>query len=433
VRAKAPALLDPGVALPTLLRLSHDEAPMVRAAALDPIEAVVAEDTRALRALLTNGDLTPAERVAAYTFLLRDPTPDSQRLWSEARADPAEPPEVRAHLDALGVLFGEPPSLPAPAPAPAQPADASPPPQSTPTPAAPVERRALGPRGVEVAPLVISGANGVPAFALADAVAAGADTLFWEPRYLELTRFLRRRPELQVVCGTYHADRAGIRRDVETALRRLRRETLDVFLVFWVRSPARLSDEVFETLRELQAEGKLRTFGFSTHHRDLAVEALERRAWEVVMTRHNAAHVGAEQRLFPAARARGTGLLTFSAVCYGRMLRHPPGVDSSGGLPDAADCYRYSLSQPGVSGVLCAPRRPGELAHDLEVLARPGLDAAAQAALRAHGQRVYAYSRRFNRLLRQARDPLPLSEALADLFEDDVPLAASERERGDAP
>ena len=99
--------------------------------------------------------------------------------------------------------------------------------------------------------------------------------------------------------------------------------------------------------------------------------------WPVVMTRHNAAHRGAAEAVFPAAQAQGCGLITFSNLCYGRMLQ--PGVS-------AADCYRYSLSFDGVSATLSAPSTLDQLQQTLTVLD----DLSLPVERRAHLERVGA-------------------------------------------
>ena len=181
-----------------------------------------------------------------------------------------------------------------------------------------------------------------------------------------------------------------------------------------MRSPGRLDDESYEALEALRAEGRIRAFGFSTHLRDVAVEALKRRPWPVIMTRHSAAHPGAEQAFLPEAQARGTGVLTFTATCYGRLLRRVPEEPEGLALPTAVDCYRYSLSQPGVSACLSAPRSHKELGENLAVLSRPRLEPEALEALRAHGERVRAWNRRFDTLVRRA--PGGSREALQHLL-----------------
>jgi aryl-alcohol dehydrogenase-like predicted oxidoreductase len=245
-----------------------------------------------------------------------------------------------------------------------------------------------------VAPLVLSGANEPPSSALAAAHRAGVDIYFWEPRYRTLSRFLSRHRDLRVIAGTYHAEPAQIELDVDRALRCLRRDVVDVFLLFWTRSPARVDHDAFATLDRLRTTGKVRAIGFSTHHRDLARAALERDPWDVVMIRHSAAHPGIETELLPTARERGCAIVTFSALCYGRMLAGPS-------APSAAECYRYSLSQPGVTCCASAPRNRRELVENLDVLREPTLPAERLAELREHGLAVRAESQRFNALLRQ--------------------------------
>ena len=254
--------------------------------------------------------------------------------------------------------------------------------------------RAFGRAGFAIAPLVISGAYDLSPSSLAVAADAGIDAFFWEPGYHALTRFLRRRPGLRVIAGSYHADASSIEADVDSALRRLRRDTLDAFLLFWSRSPARVDAAAFAALDRIRCAGKVRAIGFSTHHRELARDALAISPWDVVMIRHSAAHPGIETELLPAARAHGTAILTFSTLCYGRMTSGPD-------APSAADCIRYSLSQPGVTAAINAPRRYRDLVERLEACREPALPDERIAALRAHGVRVRAESQRFNTLMRQ--------------------------------
>jgi hypothetical protein len=142
------------------------------------------------------------------------------------------------------------------------------------------------------------------------------------------------------------------------------------------------------------------------------------------MTRHSAAHPGAEGTFLPEARARGTGVLTFTATCYGRLLQPAPGTPPDSPLPTAVDCYRYSLSQPGVSASLTAPRSRRELLHNLDVLSRPYMEPDALPAMRVHGERVRARSRQLDALVRRA--PGGPRDALLALMEEDGPPDAGD-------
>lgn len=413
VRARVAELLNPlhRDELRALLRLSGDTAPMARAAAAAVLEATTDLDER-IALLIDDRDSDDVVRKSAFTWLVRRGDDVAFQHLINALERGAERPEVAEHLQALSLVF------------PDQSFDKAPHVQHHRPIAAVVENapmrprrsdnhraasiRTLGQTGLGLSPLVLSGAHGLPAAACAEAYDAGVRGFFWEPRYRELSRFLRSRRLVRdsfvVVAGTYYAGAEGIRADVERTLKQLRFDFIDVFLLFWVRSSERVSMDDFGVLDALRSEGKIKTFGFSSHDRTICMDALTRAPWPVVMTRHSAAHPGAEEKLFPLAMAKNTGILTFTATCYGRLLRPTNELDASQtvALPTAADCYRYSLSQPGVSASLTAPRNRDELLENLEVLDGEKLDTENRKAIRAHGVAVRAENRRFDTLVRHA-------------------------------
>jgi HEAT repeat protein len=258
----------------------------------------------------------------------------------------------------------------------------------------PASARPLGATGLLVSPLGISGRHGLPGEGFGMALDAGVNLFFWEPGYRTQTRFWQRLPasvkeRLVVVAGTFAAEPRAVRRDLEQALQELRVERLGVFLLSWVRSARRLSEEVMAVLERARAAGLTQALGLSTHHRALALDAV-RDGWDVIMVRHSLAHRGAEDKLFPLVARSHTGVLTFSNLCYGLLLR-----GHGGPAPQAADCYRYSLSQPGVSACLSAPRDLSQLRHNLTVLSAPVLDPEAVRALLPTGRRCGERSRAF--------------------------------------
>lgn len=440
--------------LVTLLGLSRDSEESVRAAAADGLgDASVAPRLRRLLHGSPHTDtraagvaLSPEGRAAAYAWIALHEGEAATDLLLAAGCDPDEPAAVRAILPSLRFLAqggqGELGELPSDAPDLSTPTrDAAVPPGGVST----IIRRPLGRTGITVAPLGLSGAYDPPLSALHQARGAGVNLFFWEPSYLRLTRFLRRhntgspaaRSGVVIVAGSFEADRVGIERDVARALRRLRTSYLDVLLLLWVRSPERLSQEALDCLRDLKRRGTIRAFGFSTHHRELAASVVPTGDWDVVMLRHSAAHPGAEDRLLPLCAKHGVGVITFSALSYGRLLRAQPAETSEassddsrhenpevlGPLPTAAECYRYTLSQPGVAACWSAPRSYGELLENLSVLHNPQLAEDDCERLRRHGRLVRAEDRRFFALLRHGHDGSP--ETLAKLTPPADPLAAA--------
>jgi hypothetical protein len=343
---------------PLLPRLQADPHPRVRAAALTPDRAAD---------LVRHPDRESSWRVLAHAARLA-----KVPLWKIA----PDPPWRAAPVAA-------------PAMEPLQPVRIAPP-----------NARPLGPGRIAVAPLGISGHYGLPVGGFVRAVAAGVNLLFWEPNYGTLTAFAARLPssqrrELHFLSGTFEADGARLRRDAERALRLLGIERLAVYLVFWVQSWTRVTDDVREALERLKGEGKVAAFGLSTHSRPLALEAIDA-GWDPVMVRHSAAHRGAEAEVFPRALARGSSLLTFSNTCYGRLLQPRPGLSP----PTAADCYRYTLEQPAVAACFSAPATLEQLEEDLAALRDPVLPEERRAALLAQGAALYEDETIFRRLVR---------------------------------
>lgn len=388
------ATLDSADTLRAALAASNDRAEAVRRAVRGALEATEGLDARLDALLATTRD--PAVVVPALTWRLRgdDAATRLVQAWHDATGPEAAP--LRQHLATVALTLDDPRAVSL-AEGFVWPAATARTEALRATPA----RRALGTTGIHLAPWVLSGAHELSEAGVARAWRAGVDTFFWEPGYRALRHWLvRRGARAQVVTGSYEASPGAIRRDVERALRALGRERLEVFLLFWVRSSARLSAEALGCLEDLKREGKVGAVGFSTHHRALAAEALATQPWDAVMLRHSAAHPAAESEVFPVARAHGRGVLAFSAMSYGRLVRRAPGDASDGPLPTAADCYRFALRDPVVAGCIAAPRTIKELDESLAALHAPGLDAEAEARLRAQGERVRAASRAFNAYVR---------------------------------
>jgi hypothetical protein len=357
VRCRLVELLVPGGG-DWLARLQADPHPHVRAAALTP--ALAAELVR------DPGRETSWHVKALAARLAKVP------LWKLEPAPPWQPKDsLPAALERLRLNRGTPPHV-----------------------------RVLGPGGPAVSPVGISGHYGLPVEGFVRAVEAGVNLLFWEPNYQTLTEFAGRltdadRNALHFVTGTFEADGKRVRRDAERALRLLRIDRIALFLLFWVRSWDRVSRDVREALEQLRATGKVAAFGLSTHSRPLAVEAMEA-GWDPVMVRHSAAHRGAETEVLPRAVELGTSVLTFNNTCYGRLLSARGDIPP----PGAADCYRYTLAQPGVTACWSAPATLDQLTENLAALQDLELPPDRREGLRRQGDLVYEEDAVFRKLVR---------------------------------
>jgi aryl-alcohol dehydrogenase-like predicted oxidoreductase len=242
----------------------------------------------------------------------------------------------------------------------------------------------------------------LPERGFAEALERGVDLYFWEPIYLTQTRFFASLPKSKkskttMCCGTFEASVRGLRRDVEKALKAMGLEQIGVFFVFWVRDRERLSDELLREMDRLRGEGLVGAFGVSTHSRELARGFVEE--WPVVMVRHNAAHRGAEREVFPYVDRRRAGLITFSNLCYGRMISELPGWGEE--PPSARDAYRYTLSHEAVSACWSAPSTVAQLRENLSALDAGPMSEEELARLRAYGRALYRRNVGFDRFVRR--------------------------------
>jgi aryl-alcohol dehydrogenase-like predicted oxidoreductase len=190
-------------------------------------------------------------------------------------------------------------------------------------------------------------------------------------------------------------DPAIIRREVDTSLRRLRADWIDLYQVHW---PPRDDDtpleEYWQVMAELRAMGKVRAIGLSNH----SVTQLE--------TAEKIAHVDALQPPFSAiarraaaeiawADAHATGVIVYSplqsgllsgAFSAGRVAALPvddwrrthadftTGLDANLDLvhafvpvarrhnvPVAAIAVAWALAWPGITGAIVGARRPSQM------------------------------------------------------------------------
>jgi len=258
-----------------------------------------------------------------------------------------------------------------------------------------VRPRQLGSGGPIVSPLGVSGHYGLPVEGFVRAAEAGVNLFFWEPNYATLTRFMTRlsssdRRGVHILAGTFEAEPAKIRKDVERVLRNLKLERLSTFLIFWTRSWQRITPDVREVLERLKSDGLVQVFGLSTHDRTLARDAILD-GWNPVMVRHSAAHRKAEVEVFPHAIERGTSILTFNNTCYGRLL--DPSFRPS-------DCFRYTLNTPGVSACFTAPATMEYLEENLDALRNPELSEEVRAKLLKRGEWMYREDTVFRKTVR---------------------------------
>lgn len=205
----------------------------------------------------------------------------------------------------------------------------------------------------------------------------------------------RHREEVVVACGSEEREPGALRRDLDRIRKALDVDALDAFHAEYV-SPADTPEEVFGpdgALAEIQRwrdAGRIRYAAASVHSRKLGVDLLESGRVELLMTRYNMAHRGAEEKVFPAALKAGVPVTAFTCTRWGSLLKRPAGWDPGRPVPTAADCYRFVLRHPAVRIALTAPATVRRLYDNLSLLRDgPGLSPKQFRAWEEYGRLVY--------------------------------------------
>jgi aryl-alcohol dehydrogenase-like predicted oxidoreductase len=230
-----------------------------------------------------------------------------------------------------------------------------------------------------------------------EAVEQGINYLYWgslrRPAFGRALRHVARRNREGVVLTvqSYSRVAALLRPSLEIALRRAGVDRFDFLLLgMWNAPPG---PRMVEAALRLRAEGKVSHLMLSTHNRPSLQGhfrdfAQGRSPFDAFMVRYNAVHRGAEQDVFPHLPAQPPALISYTATRWGHLLdptKMPPGEPP----PRARDCYRFALSQPAVSLVLCGPASREEMQEAIHALDAGPLASDEQARLRRIGDHIY--------------------------------------------
>jgi diketogulonate reductase-like aldo/keto reductase len=164
-----------------------------------------------------------------------------------------------------------------------------------------------------------------------------------------------RRDEVFLVSKVYPHNASGrkLQAACERSLRRLRVETIDLYLLHW-RGSTPLADTV-EGFERMRASGKIRRWGVSNLDVDDLEElggALADCAVDQVL--YNLENRGIEYDLLPFCRNRGMPVMAYSPVGQGgALLRHPAlrAVAERHGATPAQVALAWTLRAPGVISI----------------------------------------------------------------------------------
>ncbi len=168
----------------------------------------------------------------------------------------------------------------------------------------------------------------------------------------------RRREQIYIATKTAKRNAAGAMKELETSLKNLQTDYLDLYQAHWVCYDS-IYDEVIgpggalETLRKAKEQGKVRHYGITMHRDHKAIRrAIEDGIWETIMLAYNPLDEEGVGEFIPMAAARDMGVIIMKPLSGG-VLVSPPGREKVDGLdPVVAGTLRAIAANPHVTTVI---------------------------------------------------------------------------------
>jgi aryl-alcohol dehydrogenase-like predicted oxidoreductase len=198
-----------------------------------------------------------------------------------------------------------------------------------------------------------------------------------------------RRNRLLLSSKTQKRDAAGARAELETSLRLLRTDYLDIWQIHYLntaadRAQALGSGGAYEAALKAREEGLVRFIGVTGHDWPEIYQAVATGLFDTVLCWYSCAFRQAEEQLFPAAMQHNTGVIIMNASRNDKLLNDPA-------APPAEQFYRYVLGHPAVHMTVFGLRNLELFCHVARALAeRDSLSAEERRELEAYGARLLA-------------------------------------------
>lgn len=252
------------------------------------------------------------------------------------------------------------------------------------------QKIALGKTGLMVSRIGLGSSYGISAAELEEAFERGINYFYWGSlRTAAMATAVhhlapKHRQDLVVVIQSYAPWPWVMRKSVERALSRLKLDYADLLILG--KKDKTPPPALLEEVQRLKGAGRIRHLIISSHNRSMFQQYIHQQMCDVIMTRYNAAHTGAETEVFPYLPAENRpGVIAYTATRWGSLLKPVPGERT----PAASDCYRFVLRQPQVDVCLSGPANRAQLQEAFKTLESPPMTDEEMEWMRRVGKIVY--------------------------------------------
>jgi aryl-alcohol dehydrogenase-like predicted oxidoreductase len=229
----------------------------------------------------------------------------------------------------------------------------------------------------------------------------GINAFLVTPRMKGLAEGVRRlirsghRDQIVIMSGVAIPTAGRVRSYWRSCTSALETDRIDLYLIGWVQARWYLRSGVWGAMQQLKNDGRVGALGFSIHNRKLAASLVGELdpGPDFMMIRYNAAHRGAETEIFDQLPEPAPGMVAYTATRWGDLLKPRPDEGFEHGM-SAPECYRFALTQPAVTTVLCGARTWQELQDDVDGVRQGPLAGDRLEEVRQFGDAVHANPRR---------------------------------------
>jgi aryl-alcohol dehydrogenase-like predicted oxidoreductase len=198
-----------------------------------------------------------------------------------------------------------------------------------------------------------------------------------------------RRHDVILATKTGRRDAAGAREELETSLRLLGTDYVDVWQIHHLNTQSEREQVLgpggaMEAAVKAREEGLVRFIGVTGHVWSEVAQAAATGLFDTVLCWYNCAMQEPEEQLFPQAAAHNMGVVIMSATRTGKLLEASDG-------PPLEDFYRYVLTHRVVSLAIMGLRDPEQFQRLAQALAeRDTLEPEERQQLEGYGAKMRA-------------------------------------------
>jgi uncharacterized protein len=186
------------------------------------------------------------------------------------------------------------------------------------------------------------------------------------------------RKKLVLCSKTLAGDKNGALAHLETSLRELQTDYLDVWYLHAKSSPSHITDELLEAQRIAKQQGKVRFTGISTHsgHRELIPAVIKANHFDVLLVSYNFTMGNTIDDLLAQARQAGIGVVAMKVMAGGYtpipMVPNDPKVIAKLRREGAMlAALKWTLRNPHVDTTIPSIVDIDQLEEDAKAMAQP--------------------------------------------------------------